>query len=519
MIVTNRRFLSLCPLALAFAAAGCNSGSADRETETATSTAASAGAAGAGAGLSQGPSAVVANVGDPTPDEQELIELINRARLDPVAEGQRLGLDFSAYAPREPLAPAQQLARAALGHTDDMIRRGFYGHLNPDGVNANGRIMATGYPLHPLFGTNPAGNMTESIGVGSGAAFDTPQEVHDTFMIDAGFVVPKHRNAILGHGDHFGRFRQVGIGYRVGQASPGQPWEYFCTEEFAVTTTDRPFVTGVVFDDPDGDGLCRAGEGRGGVAVELVDAAGATFTAQTASAGAYAFEILRDGVYTVRIAGQSVQVAVRGESVKIDAKDGALVGYGAAVTSTTSPAGAAALAAASGSSIPTGRVSSPVRGASATSSAGVGSRFWYEGDAFGNPLERHSVSEQAFADAIVAELNAARAQNGLPPLAPDADAQAAGKAHSEVMQDRGYFAHRSPEGWGVADRLRLLGASGVVTSSENIFQGLSDPSRLVAAWLGSPGHRQNILSPTATHVGIGVRGGASPLVTAVFLQR
>ena len=68
-------------------------------------------------------------------------ELVNRARANPAAEAQRLGLDFSAglnYAeqqllvPHEPLAFDPALTAAARAHSADMAARAFFDHVNPD---------------------------------------------------------------------------------------------------------------------------------------------------------------------------------------------------------------------------------------------------------------------------------------------------------------------------------------------------------------------------------------------------
>ena len=268
-----------------------------------------------------GPMARVADWGDPTPAEQELLELINRARRDPAAEGRRLGLDFSIYPPRPPLAHNQFLAEAGLAHTQDMAARAFFAHLNPSGVGPNGRILATAYPLNAFFGTNPAANLTESIGVGAGSRFLTPQDVHDTFMIDAGVVPPKHREVALGYGGHFPRMRETGIAYRTNLPSTAQ-WEHFVTEEFAFSRADRPFLLGTAWDDTTPDLVCRVGEGRSGVPVVLSHASGFQVSTTTRSAGGFAFEVLVDEEYTLTIDGQSTQVRIQGASVKVDLRSG-----------------------------------------------------------------------------------------------------------------------------------------------------------------------------------------------------
>ena len=271
-----------------------------------------------------GPMARPADYGDPTPAEQELLELMNRARKDPVAEGNRLGLDFSAYPAQPALSHNKFLADAALGHVTDMAARAFYGHTNPDGVGPNGRIMLTPYALNTFFGTSRTVNLTESIGSATGNRFLTPQDVHDTFMIDAGQPMPKHREIMLGYGGHFPRNREAGLAYRTNLPST-QVWEHYVTEEFAFTRNDRPFLLGVAYEDKNPDQLCRIGEGRAGVQVTLSHASGFQVSTTTATAGGFAFEVFVDADYTLTIDGKSVPVQIRGKNVKVDLRDAQLV--------------------------------------------------------------------------------------------------------------------------------------------------------------------------------------------------
>lgn len=271
----------------------------------------------------------VADHGNPSGEEQEIVELMNRARKDPVAEAARLNakhgttLDFSGFAPQPALIPNEFLSQAAKAHTTDMATRGFYGHVNPDGVNANGRILDTPYKLDPtFFGDNRTINITENIGKGTGSApgnsLTTPQGVHDTFLIDLNVVGAKHRVAMLGGGT-FNNRRELGVSY-LHQA----PSDYI-VEEFAFTTTNRPFVFGVAYTDGDADGVCRAGEGRKGVTVTLSHASGFSISTQTHDAGGFGFEVFVDGTYTLTIDGKSQQVTVAGKNIKVDLKGAALV--------------------------------------------------------------------------------------------------------------------------------------------------------------------------------------------------
>jgi hypothetical protein len=276
----------------------------------------------------------VADHGDPSGEEQELVELMQRARKDPVAEAARINarhgttLDFSSYPPTQPLCPNEFLSAAAKAHVDDMKARNFYGHANPDGLNANGRILATRYDLHTYFGTNPAVNLTENIGKGQGSApgngLTTAQNVHDTFLIDKNVPGFKHREMILGGGS-FANRREVGTSYQHFDVSnPSIRTDFIC-EEFAVTKADKPFLVGVAFDDKNNDGICQAGEGKKNVTVTLSHASGFTISTTTKTAGGFGFEVFVDETYTLTIDGKPAQVVIAGKNKKVDLKGSTVV--------------------------------------------------------------------------------------------------------------------------------------------------------------------------------------------------
>ena len=274
---------------------------------------------------SAGPFGRVSNVGSPTPEEHELLELINRARRDPPAEGVRLGLNFNQIAARPPLTHAELLGRAAVGHTLDMAARAFYGHLNPDGVGPVGRVLDTGYALHSRYGTARASNTLENVGAASGNLLDTPQKVHDAFMIDAGLTPPKHRELLLGIGNFRGR-REAGFGYRV-RTPTTFVYNTFVTEELAASSRDLPLILGTAFVDTTNDGVARAGEGVGGIVVKLTHPSGFSLTTTTNAVGAYAFEVYSPGAWTLEIDGQVVPLTVASDNLKVDLRNGAAQTY------------------------------------------------------------------------------------------------------------------------------------------------------------------------------------------------
>lgn len=120
-----------------------------------------------------------------------------------------------------------------------------------------------------------------------------------------------------------------------------------------------------------------------------------------------------------------------------------------------------------------------------------------------------------------ARLNRDRSKQGLGPLSFDAELADIARAHSKDMDERNFFSHDSPRTGSLEDRLDRAGVL-MAVARENIGQGQSVDSTQDAL-LGSPGHRENIMSRDVTHVGIGiVQVGSGPsahlMVTQVFAK-
>jgi len=117
--------------------------------------------------------------------------------------------------------------------------------------------------------------------------------------------------------------------------------------------------------------------------------------------------------------------------------------------------------------------------------------------------------------AVVCELNAARAGAGLGPLQSRPSLAEAARAHADDMVARQFFSHVSPEGESAATRARR---AGYLRNAERwrigevlIWRRGGTPltaAAAVTAWLGSPSHRQILLSPRYRDVGAGVVAGA-----------
>jgi uncharacterized protein YkwD len=113
-------------------------------------------------------------------------------------------------------------------------------------------------------------------------------------------------------------------------------------------------------------------------------------------------------------------------------------------------------------------------------------------------------------------VNAERKAAGLKPVKPDPEMTQVARAHSRDMLSRGYFAHVSPDGKDLNDRMQQARV-GYLAAGEN----LALAPTLFSAHNGlmhSPGHRANILRPQFGRLGIGILDGGTHglMVTQAF---
>jgi uncharacterized protein YkwD len=120
----------------------------------------------------------------------------------------------------------------------------------------------------------------------------------------------------------------------------------------------------------------------------------------------------------------------------------------------------------------------------------------------------------AYEQQIVVLVNAERTSRGLPPLKRVALLDQAARYHAKDMQQDNYFYHDTYD--------RVNGALSLICSmatrisgfypnwswiGENIAKGYSSPQSVIAAWMGSPGHQQNILHTEYWEIGVGYYTG------------
>ena len=274
-------------------------------------------------GAPEAPTAQLYSIGNPTNEEQYYLELINRARANPPAEGIRLATttdsqvrnaynsfgvnlvlmqaQFALILPAPPLSMNATLTAAARAHSQNMLQNNYQGHDGPDG-SLTTRLQAY---------TSGGGGW--SIGENVYAYSKSVWYGHAGFQVDWGGSAatggmqspPGHRLNI-----HSTGFREVGIGVVLG--SNGSVGPQLVTQDFGSKGGLLPFVTGVVYRDLNGNGFYDPGEGVGGVTVEVSNA---NSYAVTANSGGYSVPVPGSGNYTVTFSGGSAPTNQKNVSV------------------------------------------------------------------------------------------------------------------------------------------------------------------------------------------------------------
>ena len=131
------------------------------------------------------------------------------------------------------------------------------------------------------------------------------------------------------------------------------------------------------------------------------------------------------------------------------------------------------------------------------------------------PQEIDDNNNSPEAEALLILVNEIRLSEGLNEVILNNELNDAAFGHSNDMFLNDYFAHEGLDGSNFVDRIREAGYT-ANPWSENIAKGFRDAQSVFNGWIGSEGHRNNILNPNATEMGIGVSG---TLWTQVFGRR
>lgn len=272
-----------------------------------------------------------------TAQEQMLLELINRARLDPAGEALRYGIDLNqglaagtiTAAPKQVLAFNPLVNTAADSHSQWMLNTDTFSHTGVNGSSPGTRMETAGYSFTGswTWGENIAWS-------GSTGSFNSDLAIfghHQNLFLSAG-----HRVNILN-----GTFREVGLGSIAGAfTTGGTAYNALMTTEDFAKSGSNVFVTGVTYTDGDNDDFYSIGEGAGGRSVQLLQAGVAIATTASGMAGGYALATTVSGAVEVQFSGgglaavMGASVSLAGNNLKIDLVDGNTILTNASATLT-----------------------------------------------------------------------------------------------------------------------------------------------------------------------------------------
>ena len=271
-----------------------------------------------------------------TAQEQLLLEIINRARLDPNAEAARLGIPLNEGLPagtikptaKQPLAMNDDLIQAARLHSANMNARDFFAHDDPQtGTDPGDRTANAGYPS-AFVGENIAFR-----GTTGAISLDTAMvnQLHADLFIDAGVAGRGHRTNYM-----LADWKEIGNGFNVGQFTQNGTTfnSVMLTEDFG--SRQNRILTGVAYNDNRvNNDFYDIGEGDAGVRVN----AGAA----TSAVGGYARDISAAAqVITFTGVPKVIKVGIGAgtDNVKLDVVDGNTIFSSANITSLVGAAGA-----------------------------------------------------------------------------------------------------------------------------------------------------------------------------------
>ena len=119
---------------------------------------------------------------------------------------------------------------------------------------------------------------------------------------------------------------------------------------------------------------------------------------------------------------------------------------------------------------------------------------------------------------VIRLTNEKRSQAGLPPLSENSSLSSAARAKGNDMLAKGYWAHFAPDGTSPWSFFLSFGYK-YRYAGENLARDFSSDHLAVEAWMASPSHKENILSPNYKDIGIGVvEGSLSGADTTIIVQ-
>ncbi|GHG23574.1 MULTISPECIES: CAP domain-containing protein [Amycolatopsis] len=103
---------------------------------------------------------------------------------------------------------------------------------------------------------------------------------------------------------------------------------------------------------------------------------------------------------------------------------------------------------------------------------------------------------------VIALVNDERAKAGCDPLTEESHVTKAAQDFSDLMSEKNFFSHTSPDGTTFDQRIKQAGYP--KPGAENIARGQTSAAKVMDSWMNSEGHRANILNCSLKKIGVGV---------------
>ena len=141
-------------------------------------------------------------------------KLLNDIRKNPKAYSEIAGVDLSGIQARDALVWNETLAKVAQAKAEDMARRNYFAHVDPDGYGTNYKINAAGYKLPDDWCSPISKNYFESIAAGN----ESGEKSIIQLIYDSGESNDNagHRQHLLGIDNFWGNCTDIGIGTAKG---------------------------------------------------------------------------------------------------------------------------------------------------------------------------------------------------------------------------------------------------------------------------------------------------------------
>ena len=254
----------------------------------------------------------------PSAYEQFMLEMVNRARLNPQGEANLYGIGLNdnlaagtiSSDPKQPLAFNPLLIDSSRSHSQWMLDTDTFSHKGVNNTSSNQRMRNAGYQFTGSWRSAENIGYKGTSGTVNVAGFT--EDIYENLFKSSG-----HRKNIL-RSD----FRELGIATTTGEFDGFNA--LMVTQNFAKSGSDV-FLTGVAFDDlVVDDSFYNVGEGLAGIDVTATNnATGTSYTATTMNAGGYQLAV-PSGTYDVsfsddnKLLGSPSQITVGSENIKLD---------------------------------------------------------------------------------------------------------------------------------------------------------------------------------------------------------